>query len=197
MLELNLQSIRLNFRPVQECDLDLAIEMFTDPDVMKYLGGETFSPEDIAEEMPTNTKRCAAGAIGIWCIVDKESAEKLGSVFFFPLPIEEEDTNWDLVEGDDLPNGDIEIGYCLKKSAWGRGVGSEACQRLLRFAFEQTELEEVFAVIDADNLASKKILEKNGLSYRGERKAYSVMGPGFSITRREWQEKQRSQSLPL
>ena len=77
MNDLHIESASLLLRPVQESDLDLAVEMFTDPEVMKYLGGETFSPEDIAEEMPTNTKRCAGGAIGIWCLIDKACQEKL------------------------------------------------------------------------------------------------------------------------
>ena len=189
MSDLVLETERLILRPVEDSDLDVAIEMFTDPEVMEFLGGETMSIAAVSEEMPTYTKRCAGGAIGIWCIVDNSNQEKLGSVFLLPLPIEKGDTDWDLVVGDQLPNAEIEIVYSLKKSAWGIGVATEAGRRLLQFAFEETTLDEVVAVIDEGNIASQKVLEKIGLLSQGHRYAYDAECPGFAITRQQWLEK--------
>ncbi len=194
MLTLTLETERLLLRPVEERDLDVAIEMFTDPDVMQFLGGETMSIAEVREEMPTYTKRCAVGAIGIWCIEDRSSQEKLGSVFLLPLPIEKDDTDWDLVVGDQLPNAEIEIGYSLRKSVWGKGVATEAGKRLLQFAFDETALEEIVAVIDEGNLASQRVLEKIGLVSVGQRYAYDAECPGFAITRPQWLERNRSKS---
>jgi RimJ/RimL family protein N-acetyltransferase len=42
------------------------------------------------------------------------------------------------------------------------------------------------AVIDEDNIASRRVLEKSGLSFQGIRRAYACDCPGFSITRVEW-----------
>ena len=99
----------------------------------------------------------------------------------FLQPIELDDTDWELVAGEQIPEGDIEIGYILKKSAWGKGYATEACNRLLKFAFEETPLQEVVAVIDAENTASRKVLEKCGLSYQGQVRSYAGSNPGFRI----------------
>jgi [ribosomal protein S5]-alanine N-acetyltransferase len=187
MDNLTLETQRLVLRPVEKDDVDVAIEMFTDPDVMTYIGGQAMTAAEVTEEMSSYTKRCAEGVIGIWSITLGESAEKLGSVFLLPLPIEDDDTDWSLVTGDGLPEAKIEIGYSLKKSAWGQGYASEACKRLLRFAFEETALSEVVAVIDERHGASRRILEKSGMVYQGRMRAYGEDNDGYAITRQQWE----------
>ena len=187
-MNLTFESERLVFRPLSVADLDLAIEQWTDPDVVKYVAGKTYTEEELAKEMPIVVRRCAGGCIGIWCLIDKATMEKLGTALLLPMPIELDDTDWDLVVGDQIPEGDIEIGYILKKSAWGKGYATEACKRLLKFAFEESPLEEVVATIDEDNAASQKVLEKSGLIYQGMVRAYADDIPGFRITRHQWRQ---------
>ena len=174
--------------------MDVEAEMGSDPEVMRYIG-EMETEEAVAREMPKYLRRCAGGCIGIWRVIDHAANEKLGNAILLPLPIDEDDTNWDLVAGDDLPDGEIEIGYMFKKPAWGKGYATEACSRLLRFAFEETPLEEVVATTDAENVASRRVLEKCGLVYEGMRRAYTVTCPGYRITRQQWLEKGRKRSF--
>lgn len=188
-MNLTFKSDRLVFRPLSETDLDLAIEQWTDPDVVKYVADKTYTEEELAEEMPIVVRRCAGGCIGIWCLIDKATMEKLGTALLLPMPVELDDTDWDLVVGDQIPEGDIEIGYILKKPAWGKGYATEACKRLLKFAFEESPLEEVVATIDAENATSRKVLEKSGLIYQGLVRAYAVDIPGFRITRQQWKQR--------
>ncbi len=188
-MNLTFKSDRLVFRPLSETDLDLAIEQWTDPDVVKYVADKTYTEEELAEEMPIVVRRCAGGCIGIWCLIDKATMEKLGTALLLPMPVELDDTDWDLVVGDQIPEGDIEIGYILKKPAWGKGYATEACKRLLKFAFEESPLEEVVATIDAENATSRKVLEKSGLIYQGLMRAYAVDIPGFRITRQQWKQR--------
>ena len=187
-MNLVFESERLAYRPLTEADFDLAIAQWTDPAVVKYTADRTYSQEEIVEEMPIVVRRCAGGCIGIWCILERTTKEKLGSVFLLPLPTDQDDTDWNLVQGDGIPEGDIEIGYILKKSAWGKGYATEACKRLLRFAFEVSPLEEIVAVTDPQNTASQRVLEKCGLIHQGLIPAYARHYPGFRITRRQWSE---------
>jgi len=187
-MNLVFESERLLFRPLSEADIDLAIDQWTDPDVVKYAADRIYTEEELAAEMPTVIRRCAGGCIGIWCLIDKVTQEKLGSALLLPMPVELDDWDWDLVVGDLIPEGDIEIGFILKKSAWGKGYATEACKRLLKFAFEVSPLEEVVAVIDAENVASRKVLEKSGLVYEGLVRAYTEKYPGFRITRQQWKQ---------
>jgi RimJ/RimL family protein N-acetyltransferase len=184
-MNLELQSERLLLRPLSESDLDISIEVLTDPEVMRYVAA-VYTREQVVEEMSVVLKRGGGGCIGIWCVADRAASEKLGTAVLLPIPIEEEDTNWDLVGGPDLPDREIEVGYLLKPSAWGKGYATEITKRLLKFAFEETPLEEVVGVTDPDNEASKSVLLKSGLQYEGMRRAYASDCPGFRITRRQW-----------
>ncbi len=118
-MNLTLKSERLLLRPLAETDLDVEIEIGTDPEVMKYID-EPDTEESVVQQMPNYVKRCAGGCIGVWCVIERSTNEKLGTAILLPLPIEEDDTNWDLVVGDDFPDCEIEIGYMLKRSAWGK-----------------------------------------------------------------------------
>ena len=180
-----LKSERLSLAPLAASDLDLAIEMFTSPAVTRYAGG-VMSPVDIGRELPTWTKRGGDGCIGVWSVSDRETGEKYGSGCLLPMPIHESDTEWDRVIPGVMPDGDVEVGYFLKESAWGRGYATEICRRLIRFAFESTDLDEVVATFDDDNAASKRVLEKSGLSERGRRMAYGQDAPDWRIRRAEW-----------
>ncbi|MBP5857807.1 GNAT family N-acetyltransferase [Marivibrio halodurans] len=183
--ELVLETARLRLRPLTVADLDLCIALGTDPAVMRFIG-PVETAETITAQMSDLTRRCAQGRIGIWVILDRSRGEKLGTVFLLPLPVEEKDTPFGKIEGDDLPEGEIEIGYWIKPAAWGRGIATEACARLLRFAFEATALDEVAAVIDPDNAASRRVLLKAGMRETGIRRAFAQDCPGFRMARAEW-----------
>lgn len=184
-MNLNLETERLRLSPFVESDLDIAIEILTDPEVMKYVS-ETFTKERVVEELPLEMRRAGGGCIGNWCVTEKATGEKLGTAVILPLPIEEADTNWDLVQGLDIPEGEMEIGYMLKPSAWGKGYGTEIARCLVRFAFEDTLLQEVVAVTDPENLASQKVLTNAGLLYEGTRRAYAADCPGYRLTKQQW-----------
>ena len=76
----------------------------------------------------------------------------------------------------------------MKIAVLGKGYATEATNRLLKFAFEETPLEEPVATIDPENIASQRVLEKYGLVYEGLRRAYAEECPGFRITRQQWLE---------
>ena len=63
-MELQLTTKRLALRPLSINDVCLAIEMFTDEQVMKYAGG-TLPKEKIIEEMGMYTRRGGNGCIGV------------------------------------------------------------------------------------------------------------------------------------
>lgn len=184
-MRLVLESERLLLRPLVETDVDVEIEMGRDPDVMRYAGAVE-SADEIARNMRKYVRRCAGGRIGVWCVTDRSTGEKLGSAIFLPLPVDVDDTDWDLVTGDEFPDGEIEVGYMLKRSAWGRGYATEAARRLLRFAFEETPLEDVVATTHPEHRASRRVLEKCGLIYEGMRRAYATECCGFRMTRQQW-----------
>ena len=186
-----LYSERLVLTPFAASDVDIAIENFTDPEVLRYAGGVVEEAE-IRKKMPIWIKRGGNGCIGVWCVADRENGEKLGTVALLPMPVEEKETDYSLVIPGQMPDGDIEIGYFLKRSAWGKGYATEASRRLIRYAFEESPLTEIVANFEAGNDASRKVLEKVGFVSRGTMRCYGVDGPNYRITRDEWLHSEQS-----
>ena len=190
-MSLDLYSDRLMLTPLAPTDVDIAVEMFTDPAVVKFIC-DLMGEAAISEEMSNWTKRGGNGCIGIWCISDRETEEKYGSAFLLPMPIEEDDTDYSLVVPGKMPDGDVDIGFSLKRSAWGHGYATEACRRLLQFAFQETPLKEVVATFEEENISSKNVLEKAGFINRGTQRCYGDTSPNYRITREEWSKLQQS-----
>ena len=184
-MDLELLTERTKLTPLAIADVDVALEMFTDPDVTKFALG-VMSENKIRQKMPIWIRRGGNGCIGIWCISDRDTGEKYGSCALLPLPIDEDDTDWGLVTPDVMPEGDVEVGYFLKQSSWGKGIATEVCRRLLEFAFMHTSLEAVVATIDDDNHKSKNVLLKSGFSYKGRMRAYGADSPHYRIERERW-----------
>jgi RimJ/RimL family protein N-acetyltransferase len=66
--------------------------------------------------------------------------------------------------GQDIERVTAEIGYWLGESAWGRGIASAALAGLTQYAFPAFNLTRIFALPFADNLASRRVLEKAGFT---------------------------------
>ncbi|MEM6480655.1 MAG: GNAT family N-acetyltransferase [Pseudomonadota bacterium] len=190
--ELVLETERLVLRPFELEDVDLAIAMWCDPEVMRYVG-DVDDPQEVRDFMPTIIGRGAGGRIGMWAICRQDTGQTIGEVFLWPTPIESEDIDWSQIVPDAYPRDVIEVGYVLLKEAWGQGVATEACKRLLRFAFEQTTLESIYATIDPDNTASLNVLTKCGLCSIGLHRAWGEDSvPWYEITRQDWRNRIRS-----
>ncbi len=181
-MELELISKRLLLRPLTESDVDWYSKMLTDSDVVRYIFPTTPLEIDVINKMPHFLKRGDGGRIGIWVIADRHSNSCLGSIFLLPLPIEDK-TNWNQAADRISPDCEIELGYTLTQASWGKGIATEAANRLLKFVFEETSLTEVVAVIDPNNHASRKVLIKAGFSEEGLRRAYGEELPAFRINR--------------
>lgn len=181
-MNLSLMTERLQLMPFSEADVDLALEMWTDPAVVEFIC-DPLTEDEIHEEMPDWTRRGGNGCLGIWCISDRVTLEKYGDCYLLPMPVDEDDTDWSLVVPGTMPDAAIEVGYFLKPSAWGKGFATEACKRLIRFGFEETSLNEIVATVDDGNVKSRRVLEKAGLSFAGRTRAYGKDSPCFRISR--------------
>ncbi len=86
------------------------------------------------------------------------------------------------------------LGYWIGEEFWGRGYASEACDGMMRFAFEIAMLDIVTANVLPENHRSVRVLEKAGFRRLGRRReeAYDhaiVDTEHFAIDRAEWQRR--------
>jgi [ribosomal protein S5]-alanine N-acetyltransferase len=61
----------------------------------------------------------------------------------------------------------MEIGYALARTHWGRGYMPEATRAVIDWAFLQPSIYRVYATTDVDNVASQRVLEKVGMKCEG------------------------------
>ncbi|MEM7522321.1 MAG: GNAT family N-acetyltransferase, partial [Pseudomonadota bacterium] len=76
---LNFESERLRFRPLAPEDLDLIVESWTDPEVIRFVDDRTYSEAELRDDMPMMTRRGGDGWIGAWAFASKETGEKFGT----------------------------------------------------------------------------------------------------------------------
>ena len=147
-----LETERLVLRRFTENDADLLVELDSDPEVMRYLtGGRPTSRAEIQNEMLPGWlgyyERFAG--YGFWAAIEKSSGDFLGWFHFRPQP------------GTSL--GEIELGYRLRKSAWGKGYGTDGSRALIRKGFLELGVQRVYAGTMVVNTASRRVMEKCGL----------------------------------
>ena len=88
-----------------------------------------------------------------------------------------------------------DIGWRLKKEAWGQGYATEGARRCLEYGFKQIGLTDIIAVCPVKNLRSENVMKKIGMEKRG-----TFGHPGlkdypdlescvcYGIDRKEWQK---------
>jgi RimJ/RimL family protein N-acetyltransferase len=76
--------------------------------------------------------------------------------------------------------------YLLKEKYWGRGLATEAARAVLRHAFCALGLAQVDGGASADNIASRRVMEKAGMRYVGRTEDG---GYSYTLTKREYVEK--------
>jgi len=161
-----LETDRLILRGFREDDAPRIAHLNTDPEIMRYV-----RPADnwgVAYHWALEKARRQRPPFGFWIIEDRMSGWH-GFALFQPLP------------GTD----ELEIGFRLPKTSWGRGVASEAAARLIRHGFEATEVPRICAVAYLENTGSVSVLQKCGLEHRGTIAAYGFDAlPFFVLDRR-------------
>jgi RimJ/RimL family protein N-acetyltransferase len=61
--------------------------------------------------------------------------------------------------------GAVEVGYVLRPEFWGRGYATEMTGAVLAIGFEALHLKRIYAATTADNLPSRRVMEKCGMTF--------------------------------
>ena len=60
-----------------------------------------------------------------------------------------------------------EIGYMILTLWWSQGIGTEAVSQICEIAFRELELQQIIGQVFPENVASARVLEKNGFQLDG------------------------------
>lgn len=88
--------------------------------------------------------------------------------YSFSITLKESGTHigWCGIGGVCFNHSVKEIYYLIGRDYWGQGYAYEASKALLDYGFNKMNLEEIVALVKAENIASRKVIEKIGLKYK-------------------------------
>jgi RimJ/RimL family protein N-acetyltransferase len=165
-----IETARLYLRPFTSDDLDMFAAIRSDPEVMRFIGnGKPQSRDQTSARLKAIIEHRNRHGFGLWAATDKLSRDLIGFCGLQHLDNTEE----------------IEVGYCLAAHCWGRGLASEAARASLRYGFEELSSERIVAVVQPENLASCRVLEKVGLKYVRNARFYDTEVKYYDIARDE------------
>jgi len=78
---------------------------------------------------------------------------------------------------------EVEVGYRFLKTNWGNGYATESARASLDYGFDELGLDRIVAVALESNVASRRVLEKCGLSEIGLVQAYGLEHVKYEIAR--------------
>ena len=175
---------RLVLRRFVATDLDDLVALDADPEVVHFITGGRPTPRGEVEDdvLPVLiADHATSSALGYWAAEDRSTGQFLG--WFHLRPGEG--------HGDDEP----ELGYRLRRSAWGRGLATEGCRALIDAGFAEPGVQRVLAQTMSVHTASRRVMDKCGLRLvRSFHADWPVRIPGdehgdveYAVTRAEWE----------
>jgi RimJ/RimL family protein N-acetyltransferase len=184
-----LETDRLVLRRFTEDDVDNLVELDGDPEVMRFINGGRPTPrEEVENEI---LPRFLASyeryeGYGVWAAVEKSTGEFVGWFALHPT--------------GDRPPDEVELGYRLRRSAWGKGYATEGSRALVEKAFAELGARVVWAETMTVNTASRRVMEKAGLRYVRTfhlEWPYEIEGTAegdveYALTRSEWAARSRT-----
>jgi RimJ/RimL family protein N-acetyltransferase len=185
-MDIYLETERLQLRRFTEADLDNLIELNSDPEVRRYERSRLPPREENQQQLNRMLQHYSRfPGYGFWAAIEKSSGDFLGWFEFLP----------DADAGLDEP----ELGYRLRKSAWNKGYATEGSRALIHKGFTELGVRRVVAGTDADNIASRRVMEKAGLVLvrsefaprPGEIDGVAVEGVVYALERTAWEQLSR------
>jgi len=183
-----LESARLRLRRFTAADLDCLVELDSDPEVMRWISYGVPTPRERYEReiLPRWFAQYeATPLLGYWAAETRDDGRFVG---------------WFHLRPDRIDDGEQELGYRLRRAAWGLGLATEGSLALLEHGFRRVGAGRISARTLAGNHASQRVMQKCGLRYerdfvypedviagRSERERAAVK---YSLARDAWLRRQ-------
>lgn len=144
----NLETDRLQLRRVANSDVNEIFALRSNKETMKYLPRPLVKTEEEALAHIAMIDEKIRNNEGInWAITMKENPKLIGIIGHYQIKPE---------------HFRAEIGYMLLPEYYGKGIIIEAIKATVNYGFEIMKLHSIEAIIDPENFASEKVLQKSG-----------------------------------
>lgn len=165
---------RLLLQPRRLADTEACLAMDREPEMVRFIAEISQLLGDPAAHrafIEARTRGPYPPGLGYWTLRRREARNGfLGWMLLIPINGE---------------GPEVEIGWRLRRAAWGQGYASEAAAAVLRHGLAGLRLPEITADIDPANLGSIRVAEKIGLRRRGATPGWPD-AVRYSLRREEW-----------
>jgi ribosomal-protein-alanine N-acetyltransferase len=144
-----LETLRLTLREFHPEDVDALSLILSDPETMRFYL-KPFDRRGVEEWITRNCQRYTKDGHGLWAMILKASCELIGDC---GLVLQE-------VDGAN----EIEIGYHVRRDHWRQGLATEAARACRDFGFARLSVERLISIIRPENVPSRRVAEKNGMT---------------------------------
>jgi [ribosomal protein S5]-alanine N-acetyltransferase len=146
-----IETQRLVLREFSPEDVWNLAPILADPQVMKFSPTGVLTIAQTQDRIESFIASYRKSGFGKWAAVLKESTTLIGYCGIAVDRIDNKDEK--------------ELGYRLDAKFWGRGLATEAATATIQYGFEQCKLPYILGIVERDNRASVKVLEKIGMYY--------------------------------
>jgi RimJ/RimL family protein N-acetyltransferase len=170
-----IETDRLLLRQWREGDLDAFARICAHPEVMRYMGRGTMTREQTAASIERFVRHWEEHGYGLWAVEFKASGAFIGRI--------------GLLYHEDWPEGErkTEVGWLLDRSFWGRRLATEGALASIRYGFKELELERIISIALPQNVTSRRVMEKLGMTLRGEIRWRGHDVVWYAIDRKDWE----------
>lgn len=161
---------RLVVRDLDDSDAEALYDMHRRDEVMRWLD-RTLST-GVADELARLDRWRAQrrDGFGFFAIVERASGRLVGVQILKPF--------------DDLPHTDL--GWRLHPDVWGRGYATESARGAIGYGFGTLGLEEIAATTLPDNVRSRAVMERLGMTFAGDVVHANLPHVLYLLRRSDW-----------
>jgi len=153
-----IETERLRLRLITEKDLKEMFSIYSSEEVMKYYGIYPINDISTVEVMIEKFKESFEVDMGIrWGIELKSTSKLIGTCGYH---------NWN------KRHFRAEIGYELGNEFWRKGYAKEAISSIIKYGFDEMNLERIEALVYPENETSENMLKKLGFLHEGYLRKY-------------------------
>lgn len=157
-----LETERLVLRPFTMDDLDGIHAVLGDAEIMQYYPAP-FTREQSRQWIEWNLGHYRDHGHGLWVLESKESGELAGDCGLIPQTVDGQ--------------REVEVGWHVRRDLQRSGLATEAARECVRYAFEELGLTRLISLIRPENVPSRGVAEKLGMSVEKE----VMRGPADSM----------------
>ncbi|MET7282633.1 GNAT family N-acetyltransferase [Kribbella sp. NPDC005582] len=181
-----MESERLRLRQFTVDDLELLVELDSDPEVMRFLTGQPTPRSEVEDVVLPRMLKVydEHPGLGTFAAEEKTSGAFVG---------------WFGLQPTADPTA-VDVGYRLSRTAWGKGYATEGTRMLIDYAFTELKVDRVIADTMAVNHRSRAVMRRSGLRFvRLWHEHFDDPLPGtefgeveYAVDRRTWETRSRA-----